>query len=413
MSEQRSRSYEPLLIGLLSLNFGILFFDRNALNFLMPFVQPDLGLSNTEVGLLASVFSLTWAIAGLVVGSISDRTGMRKPILIAVTFGFAACSVFSGLVISFAMLFGARLLMGILEGGVLPISQALTVLEVAPQRRGFAMGFMQNFGSNILGSTAASIILVGVAAAFGWRNAFYLAAVPAVISAFLMWRFVREPAREAKVEGAPSQHLSLKDAFAQRNILICVLVSILMVSLLVICFAFMPLFLVKARGFDPKVMGWLIGTLGVSAGIAGFVVPGISDWLGRKPAMIVAPLFGAIVPLGALYFQGSLWTLAALFFAGWTVIGTFPLFMATIPSETVDPRHMATALGLIMGVGEGVGGVLSPTLAGYAADLYGLQAPLWIMIVLPLVAAVLALGLHETAPRRTGVAHTQSATTKG
>ena len=44
--------YAPVLVGLLSLNFGILFFDRNALSFLMPFVQPDLGLSNTEVGML-------------------------------------------------------------------------------------------------------------------------------------------------------------------------------------------------------------------------------------------------------------------------------------------------------------------------------------------------------------------------
>jgi hypothetical protein len=44
---ERPRSstfYQVLLVGLLSLNFGIVFFDRNALNFLMPFVQPDLGL---------------------------------------------------------------------------------------------------------------------------------------------------------------------------------------------------------------------------------------------------------------------------------------------------------------------------------------------------------------------------------
>ncbi len=52
-----------------------------------------------------------------------------------------------------------------------------------------------------------------------------------------------------------------------------------------------------------------------------------------------------------------------------------------------------------MGMGEGVGGVLSPTLAGYAADRFGLQAPLWIMCALPLAASMLALGLRETAPR--------------
>jgi ACS family hexuronate transporter-like MFS transporter len=403
MPEQRPRHYEPLLIGLLSLNFGILFFDRNALNFLMPFVQPDLGLTNTQIGLIASVFSLTWAIAGLVIGSVSDRTGMRKPILVVVTFGFALCSVFSGLVATFAALFLTRLLMGVLEGGVLPISQSLTVIEVAPARRGLAMGFMQNFGSNLLGSTAASIILIAVATRFGWRNAFYLAAIPAVASALLIWHFVREPPREASVPGAPAARLSLRQALAQRNVFICVLISILMVSTLVICFAFMPLFLIQVRKLDPGAMGWLIGTLGVSAGVAGFVVPGISDWVGRKPAMALAPLFGVVAPLGALYFQGSIWGLAVLFFVGWTAIGTFPLFMATIPSEAIDSRHTATVLGLIMGVGEGVGGVLSPTLAGAAADHFGLQAPLWIMTVLPILAGLLALGLKETAPRRLGV----------
>lgn len=83
--------------------------------------------------------------------------------------------------------------------------------------------------------------------------------------------------------------------------------------------------------------------------------------------------------------------------------GTFPLFMATIPSETVDPRLTATVLGLIMGVGEGVGGVISPAIAGYAADVFGLEAPLWIMCGLPIVASLLALGLQETAPRRLAI----------
>jgi sugar phosphate permease len=50
-------SYQALVVALLSLNFGILFFDRNALSFLMPFVQPDLKLSNTQVGLAASSLS--------------------------------------------------------------------------------------------------------------------------------------------------------------------------------------------------------------------------------------------------------------------------------------------------------------------------------------------------------------------
>lgn len=450
MSEGRPRHYQTILVGLLCLNFGILFFDRNALNFLMPFVQPDLGLTNTQVGLLASAFSLTWAIAGIVVGGISDRTGLRKPILIFVTLLFAACSALSGIAASFAVLFGVRLLMGIAEGGVLPISQSLTVMEVAPERRGFAMGFMQNFGSNLLGSAAASLILVPFASAFGWRDAFFLAAVPGLISAALIAWLIREPPREPRKPGikvregssslpahAPassessssggavasgepktlagvpphgraSEHLTLRHAFAQRNIFLCVLVSVLLVSHLVIGFAFLPLFLMQVRGFSAETMSWLIGTLGVSAAIAGFVVPGISDYVGRKPMMVIASFLGVILPLGALFFQGSVWSLAAIFFLGWTMVGTFPLFMATIPSETVDARHTATALGLIMGVGEGVGGVLSPALAGAAADRFGLQAPLWIMFCLPILAGLLALGLKESAPRRLAAVRARS-----
>jgi predicted MFS family arabinose efflux permease len=398
VSEARPRHYQSLLVAILCLNFGVLFFDRNALNFLMPFVQPDLLLSNTQVGLLASAFSLTWAIAGILVGGLSDRTGMRKPILIFVTLVYASCSALSGIVASFALLFAVRLLMGIAEGGVLPISQALTVVEVKPERRGLAMGFMQNFGSNLLGSTAASLLLVPFATAFGWRNALFLAAIPGLICALLIWIFVREPAHEARPAGAAAEHLSFGQAFAHRNILLCALISILLVSHLVICFAFMPLFLIRIRQFDPQTMSWLIGTLGVSAAIAGFVAPGISDRVGRKPVMILVCLSGIILPLGALYFEGSVWALAAIFFIGWTVVGAFPLFMATIPSETVDARHTATALGLIMGLGEGLGGVVSPAFAGMAADRFGLQAPLWIMFALPIAAALLSFGLRETAP---------------
>lgn len=119
----RSRGYQITLVALLSLTFGIVFFDRNALGFLMPFVQPDLGLTNTQIGLLAAVLASTWAISGFIVGNISDRIGRRKPILILATLVFAFSSLLSGLASSFAMLLGARLLMGVAEGGVLPVSQ--------------------------------------------------------------------------------------------------------------------------------------------------------------------------------------------------------------------------------------------------------------------------------------------------
>ncbi len=89
--------------------------------------------------------------------------------------------------------------------------------------------------------------------------------------------------------------------------------------------------------------------------------------------MIAMPLIGVILPLGAMYFDGSVWVLAGIFFVGWGLTGIFPLFMATVPSESVDRRHIATVLGVCMGTGEIVGGVLSPSIAGLAADRAGLR----------------------------------------
>ena len=73
LPQRRSDGYQTWLTLLLSLNFGILFFDRNALNFLMPYIQPDLGLSYTQVGMLGSALSLTWALAAIFVGWLSDK----------------------------------------------------------------------------------------------------------------------------------------------------------------------------------------------------------------------------------------------------------------------------------------------------------------------------------------------------
>ena len=395
-----SVGYQVGVVALLSITFGILFFDRNALGFLQPFVQPDLGLSNTQVGLLASVLSLTWAFAAFGIGVVSDRTGSRKRVLLLSTVAFSVCSVLSGLAGSFVTLLAARALMGIAEGGIMPIAQAIIASEVKPEHRGLAMGVTQNFGSNLLGSFVAPLALTGFATAFGWRHAFYLAGLPGLVAAVVLWRYLREPRVEAVAPiAAAGEKMTLLQALEERNILICTVMSILLVSFLVVCWNFMPLYLTKVRGYDPQTESWLMSTLGISATVGAFAISALSDRIGRRPLMIAMPFIGVVLPLGAMYFNGSAWILACFFFIGWGLNGIFPLFMATIPSESVDPKHRATVLGLCMGSGELIGGAVSPYLAGAAADHYGQQAPLWLMLGVAVIAGVFALGLRETAPR--------------
>jgi len=397
---QDSPAYQVMLVALLSISFGILFFDRNSLAFLMPYVQPELGLNNKQVGLLASALSFTWACAALGIGYISDKTGSRKGLLIIATIIFSVCSFLSGMAHTFVAMLGARMLMGVAEGGFMPICQAMVAAEVKPKWRGLAMGVTQNFGSNFFGSFVAPVLLVGFAEAHGWRSAFFLAGAPGLVAAVLMWFMIRKPsvapapiAREEKASG------SLGIVIREPNVVLCAILSVLLVSYLVVCWTFMPLYLTQVRHFEKETMGWLMGTLGISATIGAFVISGLSDFVGRRPLMIVIPMLGVLLPLGAMYYQGPPTVLAAFFFVGWGLNGIFPLFMATVPSESVDRVHMATALGLCMGLGEFVGGAASPFIAGYFADLNGLQAPLWIMVGLTIVSGLIAFGVRETAPR--------------
>jgi MFS transporter, ACS family, hexuronate transporter len=395
-----SVAYQWQLTALLSLSFGFVLFDRNALSFLMPFVQPELGLNNTQVGILSGGLSLTWAIAAFGVGVVADRFGSRKKLLVLSTVVFALCSFGSGLATSFALMLATRLLMGAAEGGIMPLSQSLIASQVDARRRGIAMGITQGFGSSLMGSFVAPVVLVGFATAYGWRNSFFLAGAPGLLAALLMLWIIREPEphRPALVTGATVRS-GLRSVLVDGNVVRCALLSIAFVAYLVLTWTFMPLYLVNVRHYDASTMSWLMGVLGIAATLYSFVIPGISDRIGRRPVMILVPVLSLILPLGALFYSGPVWGLAALFFVGWSFTGIMPLFMSTVPSESVDAAHMGSALGLCMGGSEILGGVLAPLAGGYAADRLGLQAPLWGLLLFAVAGSIAALGLRETAPR--------------
>ena len=141
-----------------------------------------------------------------------------------------------------------------------------------------------------------------------------------------------------------------------------------------------------------------MGSLGIAAAIYSIVISGLSDIIGRKPVMVVLPFLSVLGPLGAMYFDGPAVALAAIFFVGWAVNGIFPIFMATIPSETFRPVHHATVLGLAMGSCEVLGGVFGPIVAGVLNDNLGSDSFLWLMMGLAVVSGFVAMGLKETAP---------------
>ena len=140
-------------------------------------------------------------------------------------------------------------------------------------------------------------------------------------------------------------------------------------------------------------MSWLVGVLGIAA--------------------TLVPVLAFILPLSALFYSGPVWGLAEIFFVGCSFTGIMPLFMSTVPAESVGAVHIGAALGVCMGGSEILGGVLAPLVSGYAADPIGVQAPLWGLLGFALFGCLAALGLRETAPLVAGAVSAEPATQAG
>ncbi|TKC16400.1 MFS transporter [Robertmurraya kyonggiensis] len=402
METKKFWTYENKLLILLFFVWGFVFVDRLALNFLFPFMTEELGLSNTHIGIIVSAFSLTWAIAGWFGGFFSDKTGKKKNILMISVLLFSFCSLLTGLANGFVMLILFRMLMGITEGPVFPVAQSLLSVASSPHRRGFNMGFFQSSSTALLASFLGPIVIVALANEFGWRPTFFLTIVPGLILLFFIWKVVQEPKELTFEAEKPAEKVPLSLVLKNKNVLVSVFVAIFAVTWYLNINTFTPLFLVD-KGISASNMSYIMAAFGLGGVLWGFGIPAISDKIGRKPTMIIFSFITAIAPL-AFIFLGSnqmvLLMIAA--FIGNVGVGTMVLSMSNMPSESVPAKYVATAVGFIMAIGELVGGVAFTTIAGIAADMYGLAAPMWIAIGSTVLCGLLAILYYETAPIKVG-----------
>ena len=400
---QRNFGYELALLVVLTLGNGIVGFDRQTVAYLTPFIVKEMGLSNGELGWIASALSAAIAISSFFGSQLADQSGKRKAMLVGCTLAFSLLSGVSGLATTFLFLLAARFALGMTEGPIVPISQAIIVDTSSPKWRGFNMGFMQMVGAfgiaGFLGPRVATVI----GAEHGWRTAMFLSILPGLVVAALMLLVLkRDPPLVA------TEHTARANPFADfaallriKNMRLALAIAGLITGWLVIETTFLTRFLTEAKGLTPVDAGAVVSWGGIGAFVGGIAFPTLSDWIGRKAVLVIGSLAATLGPLALLGFHDP----AALSLAmglGWLPLGIAPLYCATVPTESVNPAMAATAVGMAMGFAELFGGFVVPPIAGFAADKFGLPAVFWICIALALVSAFAALFLTETAPRKVG-----------
>jgi predicted MFS family arabinose efflux permease len=194
--QKNARFALAVLFGINMMNF----FDRQVAGALVEPVRLEFGLTDTQVGIVNTVFTLVYAFVGVPLGRLTDSWKRTRLVAIGVTF-WSLLTAASGLAVSYATYLASRIGVGIGEASCAPAGQSLIGDMYPPERRARAMGiFMMGLP---LGLFAAYMLSGYIAKAWGWRAAFFVACIPGLILAALALR-IKEPSRGASESRAPT-----------------------------------------------------------------------------------------------------------------------------------------------------------------------------------------------------------------
>jgi MFS family permease len=407
-----SKKYENTLVTILFFSWGTLFLDRTSLHSLAPYFVPEFHLSHQQIGLLGSVLAIAWALSAFVFGALSDRVG-RKSILIPMVFLFSLMSWASGMVHSYQQLLLVRALLGLAGGPAWSIMTAIIEESSLPTRRGRNIGIVVSAAA-LVGLAVAPVLSTQMAAQVGWRWAFFVSGIPGLLLGLLIWKFVKEPDRENRTgpHGQPVKMGDFLSVLRYRNMWLCCAGAAGFLSWLFLHNIFAPLYITEVAHQTPTTAGFLMGASGLGSFFLALYFPRLSDRLGRKPVLLVMAAMCTIVPLAMLItpLYAYPWVLAAIVCLANAGQGIGALILVLVPTESVPPQFIATAIGLATLAAEGIGATLAPMLAGPAVKSYGLGAAMWMSAGGAVLVFVAALFLKETHLARAGSPALQKAT---
>jgi len=190
-----------LILGLLLIAYTLNFLDRQIVSILKIPIKAELGLSDTQLGLMGGIaFASVYSTLAIPFARYADRKGRARVIVLAV----ATWSLFTalcGLVTSFWQLFLARMGVGVGEAGGVAPSYALIAEHVPPQRRARAMAIF--FLGIPIGSALGLFFGGWLAQAVDWRAAFIVIGIAGLPVAWLIARFVPNATPEPATKTAP------------------------------------------------------------------------------------------------------------------------------------------------------------------------------------------------------------------
>tara|TARA_R110000796_G_scaffold8843_41_gene29531 strand:- start:26173 stop:27447 length:1275 start_codon:yes stop_codon:yes gene_type:complete len=404
----KSRTTSPnVALGMLLLVYIFNFVDRQILAILAGPIQADLGLSDTQMGLLGGVaFALLYSTLAVPLAWLADKTSRSWVITVslAVWSGFTALT---GMAQGFWSIFLTRLGVGVGEAGGVAPSYALIADHFPSEKRARALAI---YSLGIPLGSATGVIAGGyIAATVDWRLAFFVVGLSGVLIAPFFKYFVRDKIKTP----TPADHTAAPYSFKGTVVLLAKKKAFWLLafgaassSMLGYGIAFwLPSLLQRSFGLSLIDTSLFFGAILLIGGVAGVLGGGmIGDWLGKNNkaayGLVPAAAFLLAVPLFAAGIMSGSATLAFVLFLIPQALAYFwlgPVLSAVQHLVPAESRATASALFLLInnliGIGGGIFflGALSDSLTPiYGED--GLRySMLYSLIFYVIAAALMAL----------------------
>jgi MFS family permease len=414
MPEQKpSSSYRYLVVTILAIVYTFNFMDRQIMSILAEPIRKDLGLSDTQLGMLTGLaFALFYTTFGIALAWLADRV-VRVKIMAAACAVWSLFTVACGMAQNFTQLAIARVVVGIGEAGGSPPSYSLISDYFPPKERGVGLA-IYSLGVPI-GSMVGAAVGGAVAATYGWRTAFIVVGLPGILMALIMLVLVREPKRgglDPLVNGAvahdpaPPLMTAVAGFFANRTLVLVAISSGLSAFVGYAMLNWNPPFLIRVKGMSlGEVAAYYSLVLGITGMIgtfgAGWLVDRLSLRDRRWYSWVPAIAFTLTLPALAGLLWAPTWQLALLFLAVPALLNNMYLAPAlTVVQNAVPParRTMSGAILLFILnlVGLGGGPVYIGMISDHAKAEYG-ERSLMVGFTALFPIILLTIGAHLVA----------------
>ena len=412
------KNFRWWIAGLLALATAINYLDRQALPVVVSELNKYIAISDSQYGMINSIFLFAYGTMYAVGGRIIDILGSRKGYALMVAW-WSIANMLHGLVSSVAGLGVARFLLGIGEGGGFPAS-AKTVSEWFPAKeRSTAFGIF-NTGSSI-GALLAPPLITAIIIAFNWRFAFFISGALGIVWLVCWLKLYSIPARSRYITEEEKQYVlqgsiipnreqpgialgendkkaSWSHLFRLRKVWGLLFIKFLTDGGWFFFIFWLPKYLNDVRGLDLKAIGSTSWIPYAFAGLGSLIGGWTSSYLlkknlsldrARRIPMAVAATF---LPASLFIMDASLGLTIGLFSMAMFGHQCWATIVQTLPADMFPSRIIGTVSGLMGCVGT-YGAMSFSLAAGFLIEHYGYHSVFIIAGLLHPASFILSLAL--------------------